>query len=466
VTAYETGLAPYNRAKILVPFAPQPFIQDSMLKRKLFEMNGSAVRGQEALAAADRAVALGGSLMEASAIRSEVLVALGDTSGAVSELERFLRLSPGSVEARRRLTELLERSGNIARAEDSARAAVSMMPGEPTWQIALGDILFRQQKYGAAGDAYKRADILSPDPVLFFREVNSRIRAKDYRGVIDASRRRADLVRTNSTAKTYVGIALIGGDERTEGIKTLRETYMEARTAFEGGNVTLLGQWYEAVELLYQPTELAAAESALIEFSKGIGDGSLDPLGRGFLATLSMGSSAGPSKAVEYLAPLATVDFSKNAEIGAMLLDKLGTMQYASNDCAAAVKTFETALALAPNTGTILNNYAYLCGECLKDAKKGLPSARLAVQLNPERSEYLDTLGTLLYADNQLPEALETLKRAVLLANGAPVHYHLGQVYKAMGRLPEARASAEEALKLKPDPQTKQGIDQLLTELK
>ena len=466
MAAYETGLAPYSRAKILVPFAPQPFIQDSMLKRKLFEMNGSAVRGQEALAAADRAVVLGGSLMEASAIRSEVLIALGDTSGAVSELERFLRLSPGSVEARRRLTDLLERSGNIARAEDSARAAVSMMPGEPKWQIALGDILFRQQKYGDAGDAYKRADILSPDPVLFFREVNSRVRAKDYDSVISASRRRADLVRTNSTAKTYVGIALIGSDDRTEGIKTLRETYIEARTAFEGGNVTLLGQWYEAVELLYQPTELAAAESALIEFSKGIGDGSLDPLGRGFLATLSMGSSAGPSKAVEYLAPLATADFSKNAEIGAMLLDKLGTMQYASNDCAGAVKTFETALALTPNAGTILNNYAYLCGECLKDAKKGLPSARLAVQLNPERSEYLDTLGTLLCADNQLQDALDTLKRAVLLANAAPVHYHLGQVYKAMGRLPEARASAEEALKLKPDPQTKQGIDQLLTELK
>ncbi len=466
VLAYEAALLPYNRAKTLIPSTPAPFIQDAMLKRKLFEMSGAQARGQEALAAADRAVVLGGSLMEASAVRSEILLALGDTNGATAELERFLRISPGSVEARRRLTELFERTGNIARAEESVRAAVGMMPGEPTWQIALGDVLFRQAKYGPAADAYSRADLLRPDPVLFFREANSRIRAKDFRGVIEASRRRADLVRTNGIAKTYVGIALIGGGEREEGIKTLRESYAEARTAFDAGDAALLGPWFEAVELLYESKDIAAAESTLNEFSKGKGDGSLDPLARGFLAKLAIAGSGGPPKAVEYLTPLATFDFSKFPTTGAVLLDRLGTMQYAAGDCPAAVKTFETALKLTPNEGTILNNFAYLCGECLKDAKRGLPAARLAVQLNPARSEYLDTLGTLLFVDKQFDEALDILKRAALLANGAPVQLHLGQVYNALGRPSDARSAATEALKLNPDPQTKQGIDQLLSELK
>jgi len=56
--AFEAALAPYQRAKQLAPAIPQPFIQDAMLKRKLFELTGDRTRGQEALAAADRATVL------------------------------------------------------------------------------------------------------------------------------------------------------------------------------------------------------------------------------------------------------------------------------------------------------------------------------------------------------------------------------------------------------------------------
>jgi Flp pilus assembly protein TadD len=86
--------------------------------------------------------------------------------------------------------------------------------------------------------------------------------------------------------------------------------------------------------------------------------------------------------------------------------------------------------------------------------------------LNPTRSEYLDTLGSLLILDGKHAEALDVLGRASTLANGAAVQYHLAQAYNALGRSAEARAAIESAQKLNPDPQTRAGIEQLLKELK
>jgi uncharacterized protein HemY len=121
---------------------------------------------------------------------------------------------------------------------------------------------------------------------------------------------------------------------------------------------------------------------------------------------------------------------------------------------------------LSPNADGVLNNYAYLCGACLKDAKKGLPSARLAVQLNPARSEYLDTLGFLLVTDAQYTEALEILKRAEALANSAAVQLHLAQAYNGLNRKSDAIGALENASKLNPDPQIKASMDELAKALK
>lgn len=460
--AYEASLAPYGRAKALAPYSPQPFIQDAMAKRKLFEL-GVTSRGQEALAAADRAVALGGALLAASAVRSEILLALGDVNGATGELERYLRISPTSIEARRRLTEMHERSGRADRAEDSIRAAIALMPGDPAWHGALGDLLIRQGKFGDAADSFERADILQPVDSIFFREMNARIRAKDYRGAIESSRRRSDLVRSNPTARTYVGVALIGGNERGEGLKTLSETYKEARSRFDAGDVSALAQWYEAIGLLFNPESLADADALVRQFSGG----SIDPLGLSFLSDLCMGNaSAGPAKALEYLVPIESLDFKLMPQIGTQLLDRLGTILYLDGKCDRAIPVFEKALAISPNADGVLNNYAYLCGACLKDAKKGLPSARLAVQLNPTRSEYLDTLGFLLVVDGQHAEALEVLKRAESLANSAAVQLHLAQAYNGLNRKSEALGALENASKLNPDPQTKASMDELAKALK
>ena len=462
-TAYEAAVGPLQRAKALEPSAAQPFMQDALLKRKLYEVTGDRARLQEALASADKAVSLGVTAYPSCAVRADVLIAGGDVAGAITEFERLLKLVPASVDARRRVIELCVGTNDLARAEASLRAAIGIAPGEPSWYFALGDVLAQRNRFAEAASAFSRADALRPDPASFLREVDARVRAKDFRGVTDAARRRGDFVRTNSTARAYTGVALIAAGEASDGFRTLTESYQAALKTAEGGDDRFVAEWYTALNLLYGPPEFQQAEELL---KKVVGEG-LDVQGRIYLASLaSRSGSGGPQKAVSFLQPIEGNDFSKQPQTGAVVFDLLGTASYLAGDCAKAVSSFEKAIALTPDSHSVLNNYAYLCGECLKDPKRGLPSARRAVQLNPGRPEYLDTLGKLLSLDGQYRDALELLDRAAGIGNSAAIQYHRAQALVGLNRKDEARTACEQAIKLNPDEQTKKGIEELQQTLK
>lgn len=461
--SYESALAPFQRAKAIAPSNVQPFIQDAIAKRRIFEVGGDRNRLQEALAAADKAVSLSVTFFPSCVARADVLLAGGDVAGALMEYERFLKLVPTSVDARRRFVDLATGSGDLQRAESSLRAAIGFAPGEASWHYALGELLSLRSRFADASAAFARADALRPEPVTFLRELDARIRAKDFRGVREAVRRRGDFVRENSTARALTGVALVADGESGDGIKTLKEAYQAAIAASTAADDRLVGEWFATIDLLYAPTELAQAESLM----KDVIGVDLSPRARLQLSSLALRSpSDGPQKVLEYLLPIAGTDFTASPGVGAAVLDRLGTAHYLAGDCAKAIDAFEKALVLAPNSDSLLNNFAYLCGECLQDTKRGLPAARRAVALNPGRGEYLDTLGALLIIDGAFAEALELLDRAALITSSAAIQCHRAQALAGLGRKAEARAACEKALGMNPDPPTRAKIDRVLQELK
>jgi tetratricopeptide (TPR) repeat protein len=70
----------------------------------------------------------------------------------------------------------------------------------------------------------------------------------------------------------------------------------------------------------------------------------------------------------------------------------------------------------------------------------------------PRHADVLHLLGVLAYQQERHTAALDYLRRAITLDDRQP-HYHnnLGNVWKALGRLDESRASYERALQLQPD---------------
>jgi tetratricopeptide (TPR) repeat protein len=193
----------------------------------------------------------------------------------------------------------------------------------------------------------------------------------------------------------------------------------------------------------------------------------MSPAAREFLSALALGQGPdGLQKVLALLTPIEAADYSKNPGFGAMVLDRLGTTYYLLKQCEKAVPAFEKAVALTPRNDAVLNNFAYLCVDCLKDAKKALPAARMAVQLQPTRGEYLDTLAYALLADGQGAAALEAADRAAKLGDSAAIQLHRAQAFKLLDRLPQARETANRALGMQPDDATKTSIEQLLSSLK
>ncbi|MFM2164767.1 MAG: hypothetical protein RL325_1204 [Planctomycetota bacterium] len=461
--AFEKALVPYQRAKQIAPAIPQPFIQDAMLKRKLFELTGERARGEEALASADRAVQLGATFYPASATRSEVLVVLGDLNGAVAELERYLRIAPTAVDARRRLIDILYANNALDRAEETLRAAIGYAPGEPGWHFTLGDLLARRGKLADAAASYARADKLRPDADTFYRELDARIRGRDFRGAIDACRARGEFIRTSPTARAYLGAALVAIGEKGDGVATLKESFSVVKRDFDAGNSKPMQAWYNAVRLIFAPALLNEAESLVKEVSGG------DPTAVGweYLSFLALGNdSAGPARVVAYLEPLADQDFSKMPEFAAILFDRLGTSYYLTNRCNDAIRMYERAMKAEPSNHAVLNNYAYLCVECQKDTAKALPAARLAVQLQPTRAEYIDTLAVALITAGSFQEGLDYADRAAKLANSAQIQLHRAMALKGLNQREPAILALRQAEELNPDPPTKALISELLASLK
>jgi Flp pilus assembly protein TadD len=79
--------------------------------------------------------------------------------------------------------------------------------------------------------------------------------------------------------------------------------------------------------------------------------------------------------------------------------------------------------------------------------RMGVAVAQTAVDLAPESAEAQETLGWARYLAGQPDLALVSLMRARELDPDEPrVHYRLGEVYRALGRPDEARASYQRAI--------------------
>jgi tetratricopeptide (TPR) repeat protein len=117
-------------------------------------------------------------------------------------------------------------------------------------------------------------------------------------------------------------------------------------------------------------------------------------------------------------------------------------------------------IKVAPNHAHAYNALGY----SLADRKTRLPEARKliekALQLAPDDSFIVDSLGWVQYREGDLKGAVQTLRRAYDGRPDAEIGAHLGEVLWVMGNRAEANRVWEESLKNAPDNETlRQTID-------
>jgi tetratricopeptide (TPR) repeat protein len=129
---------------------------------------------------------------------------------------------------------------------------------------------------------------------------------------------------------------------------------------------------------------------------------------------------------------------------------KLGDVELLRADYQGAEKQFRLVLAADPDHLQALNNLAYLIAENGGQLSEALKYAQRAKELAPDKPEYSDTLGWVLYRQGLYPSAVQELERATAKRANTTWEYHLAMAYAKAGDGNRARSVLQNALKQNP----------------
>jgi predicted O-linked N-acetylglucosamine transferase (SPINDLY family) len=131
-------------------------------------------------------------------------------------------------------------------------------------------------------------------------------------------------------------------------------------------------------------------------------------------------------------------------------LHLLGVLKFQRGDAAAAVRQFDTALALEPNNAFAHSNRSVALA-ALARFEEALASADKALALKPDHAEAWSSRAAALFELRRFDEALASAERAIALKpNHADAYASRGNVHKQRGALEEAIVDYGKAIELNP----------------
>jgi tetratricopeptide (TPR) repeat protein len=128
----------------------------------------------------------------------------------------------------------------------------------------------------------------------------------------------------------------------------------------------------------------------------------------------------------------------------------LGDVDLMRADFGRAEKQFRMVLTAEPDNPQALNNLAFLMAENGGQPAEALKYAQKAKELAPDKPEYSDTLGWILYKQGLYPSAVQELERATAQRSKPIWEYHLAMAYAKAGDSQHARSILDRALKQDP----------------
>ncbi len=129
----------------------------------------------------------------------------------------------------------------------------------------------------------------------------------------------------------------------------------------------------------------------------------------------------------------------------------IGIIYDRENKADSAEFAYKNALGIDINHALANNNYAYSLATLGKDLRKALEMSQIAIQKEPSNSAYLDTYGWVLFKLKQYDTAIENILKSIKVGGAGPeVYEHLGDIYKDIGKIDDAKRAYEVGVKLYP----------------
>ena len=110
-----------------------------------------------------------------------------------------------------------------------------------------------------------------------------------------------------------------------------------------------------------------------------------------------------------------------------------------------AVEWLEQVLDEFPEDPSALNDLGYIWADRNMRLNRAFRMIQKAVEADPDNPAYRDSLGWVLFRLGRVEEAVVELEKAAQAESDPVILDHLGDVYKALGKLPEARKAWNQA---------------------
>ncbi len=360
-------------------------------------------------------------------------MAAGNADKAEMSLKRALALAPNIAEAQMMLATVLVSKGDAAAAITLLRKFTQEHPNDAPSRMLLGEALRAHGDLGDAISVFEHLTVTNPKdigPLMMLGTIYLRQRETDKaRGAFEKAR---DINPDYLPALERL-IDLDIDVKDFDGAHKRIDAQMAAHPT--DGLLPLI-----QARIFLSQRDAAGAEAAIKHSI------TLQPDGTRAYSMLA-GLYLSTNRQSDALADLKAAVAKNPKDTEALLL--IGSIQERVNDFEGARASYESILAVNPSAVTALNNLAYLYSEHLKDPDKALSTAESAQRLMPDEPHVADTLGWILYRGHNFTRAFTLLTAsAERLPTEPDVQFHLGMTAYMLGREDVAREAFQRALDL------------------
>ena len=385
---------------------------------------------------------------------------------ARKRFEAHLKTYPKSWQSKLALAELETRAGAAPAAVlATLREAVKLDPTEARPHLVLiGNLLGTDDPRAALQAAQDASAALPDNPEIMDARGRAQLAVGDNQGAITTFKKLASLQPGSALPEMRLADAYVATKDRDAAARSLRRaSELQPALAAPRRSLALLAlsdnRPQDALAIAREMQKAHATDPAgfVLEGEIETARKAWGPAATAFRAALQRSPDAADlfiklhgalgraDQAPE--AHRMAADWLKAHPKDPVFLYYLGDLALADNDLPRAERRYRAVLEVMPEHALALNNVAWLM---VRQGKPGaLPLVEKANQLMPNRAPLLDTLATVLEAENQLPKALDAQKRALALAPKDPtLKLRLAKLYIKSGDKTGARGELDGLAKL------------------
>ncbi len=380
------------------------------------------------------------------------LLADNDLAGALPVYQQLVASDPSDVESQIKVSEIQRRQGHYEEALatlNKAKAAAGA--GSDNLELAFNEAVLYDSlgRYDESVATLQKVLAATQKSAYSDPEKSNRAIFLDRLGVVYREQNK-----TAEAIDVYKQMVALNGDFAIRGYQGEVDTYREAH------------QWKEAVAVAAEAAKaLPNDQSVQLMYAFQLADTGQPDQGLALANAQLKAASETPDQERDTEIAIANIDLRLHRSPDAlnhlnradslaskpeekMYVDLLRATVYDHDKQYDQAETeYRKALAIDPNSATVLNDLGYMYADRGMHLDEALTMIKKAVELDPQNGAYLDSLGWVYFKLGQYGPAEENLHKAIeRTATDASIHDHLGEVYEKTGRLKLAVAQWERSM--------------------